>query len=190
MSEGYRVEQTADRVLVFGSIPITALVALMRTWAKAGLTVVEPGIGTALGATLAVSRPEAVEAWRGEIAASAAERAAGDPAKEWIMGVDVGTSSLTIFSVLALPELAIVALKKNPFPGSTPLDAADFGRCSRLLDTVPGWRERVVEVAERYPGWKPFVRDWAYLETLYQTDLAELTRVLHRFSHETARSLS
>jgi hypothetical protein len=73
----------------------------------------------------------------------------------------VGLSSMTIWS----------ALTGRPMPASwepdIPIDVPDFRRCHFLVHTVPGWRERLGEVAERYPVWRRFVEAWPELERLF-----------------------
>jgi hypothetical protein len=82
---------------------------------------------------------------------------------EWILlpSPHVGVSSATIWS----------ALTGRPMPfgwtADIPLDPADFRRCQMLLSVIPGWRERLGEVATRYPVWERFVAAWSELEDLY-----------------------
>ncbi len=77
----------------------------------------------------------------------------------WVVGGDTGTSSQTIWSVM-------VGVKHDrPW---TPLDSDDFGRCYRLLELVPEWRKRLPEVAALHPDWKPLVREWDRLTSLYE----------------------
>lgn len=78
---------------------------------------------------------------------------------EWLMSDDTGMSSQTIFSVMTRT--------KSRLPYGTPLDADDFGRCHRLLNKFPEWRERLNEVALLLPEWGPLVREWSRLTELY-----------------------
>jgi hypothetical protein len=75
--------------------------------------------------------------------------------------VDIGNSSLTLFAVL---ERRAPPWEYEPNP---PQDPSDFGRCYRLLALFPGYRERLGEVAARYPAWKPLVERWSDLENLW-----------------------
>lgn len=44
--------------------------------------------------------------------------------------------------------------------GSYPCDGGDFGRCERLLDMVPGLRERLPEMASVNRYWAALVPRW------------------------------
>lgn len=76
----------------------------------------------------------------------------------WIVGGDTGISSKTIWSVM---------MGATPRDHNYPLDAADFGRCFRLLEMHPEWRPRLGKVAKRYGYWLPMVKAWPELEHLY-----------------------
>lgn len=83
--------------------------------------------------------------------------------QEWRRGPDVGTSSLTIYSVFTRQPL----VDRAP---DVPHDPADFGRCHRLLQLAPEWRAHLREVAEVYPAWAPFVDAWEELTALYEAE--------------------
>lgn len=81
-------------------------------------------------------------------------------ANEWIVGGDTGTSSITIWSVMM----------RSSIPQGRcdiPYDFADFGRCHRLLETIPSWRERMPEVSEISARWRPLVERWSFLTAVY-----------------------
>lgn len=83
---------------------------------------------------------------------------------EWAHGRDTGTSSLTIYHVMT----------GKPSPHGdycVPWDPSDFGRCYRLLQLFPAWRERLPAVAQRFPDWAPLVREWELLTQLYEAEL-------------------
>jgi len=86
---------------------------------------------------------------------------------EWIVGDDTGISSKTIWAVMmnSVPE------NPNPYRFDVPKDPSDFGRCYRLLIWFPEWRERLGEVAEKFPAWGPLVRKWDRMTELYLRDL-------------------
>jgi len=77
----------------------------------------------------------------------------------WYRGGDSGLSSETIFQVMTG-----IPVKWT----STPMDSGDFGRCSRLLDRFPKWRDRLGEVSEQFPEWKLLIDNWSKLELLYE----------------------
>jgi hypothetical protein len=81
--------------------------------------------------------------------------------QQWFTGRDTGTSSLTIYGVMMHTTIQRCDI---------PYDPADFGRCYRLLKLFPEWRERLWEVTESHPEWKPFVDAWDAMETLYEAE--------------------
>lgn len=83
--------------------------------------------------------------------------------EEWLASGDGGVSSKTIFEVMT----GHVLETPRAFRWGPPADAADFGRCRRLLERFPGWRDRLGEVASRHPAWRPFVETWPRLDALY-----------------------
>lgn len=84
-----------------------------------------------------------------------------DEAARWFAGSDTGTSSKTIWSVMTGRRVDRVDI---------PYDADDFGRCHRLLEQFSSWRDRLAEVAEKYPAWAPLVAAWDELTSLYQRE--------------------
>jgi hypothetical protein len=87
-------------------------------------------------------------------------------AMEWIIGNDTGISSKNIWTVATgLP------LYDMPYyyRGMTPADPSDFGRCYRLLKCFKNPDEVMAKVAERFPNWKPLVREWKTLTQMYET---------------------
>lgn len=91
----------------------------------------------------------------------------GDP-KAWWRGPDTGISSKTICHYLAgRPSWAML---DSMFGERTPSDPSDFGRCHRLLHAIPGWRERIGEMAS-VPGWAGLVGAWDELERRYLEEL-------------------
>lgn len=87
-------------------------------------------------------------------------------ADQWIRSTDTGISSLTIYAALTGNIAALGSWRPD-----APYDPSDFGRCYRLLQRVPGWRERLPEVAAKYPVWAKMVKHWAELEKLYAAEL-------------------
>jgi hypothetical protein len=79
----------------------------------------------------------------------------------WDTRGERGISSNTIYSVLAPAEIV---------RWDIPYDPDDFRRCKQLLDLVPEWRERLLEVAEVFPFWKPYTDAWDELDALYEAE--------------------
>ena len=88
----------------------------------------------------------------------------GDPLA-WIAGGDTGKSSKTIWYVMMGRKLS------GPFGADVPYDPSDFGRCSRLLALMPAWRDRLSEVASKYPAWSKLVANWDKIQALYDEEL-------------------
>lgn len=102
--------------------------------------------------------------------------------EQWIISDDTGVSSTTIWAVMMGVEY------RRP---SVPYDSSDFGRCYRLLKHVPEWLPRLSEVAEKYPGWKPIIREWDTLTFLHETEQCDkLNRLLSDLRKEVVECTS
>lgn len=84
---------------------------------------------------------------------------------DWMMAGDTGVSSETIMHVMEGTQ--------PPEGTDVPYDRGDFGRCHRLLELFPHYRHRLREVADKYPIWVGFVREWPGLTDLYESGKAE-----------------
>lgn len=80
--------------------------------------------------------------------------------ESWIVRGKTGVSSKTIWAHFCFGV-------EPDYPGE-PHDPSDFLRCYWLLKLAPEWRQRLPELAERYPRWKPLVENWAELETMLE----------------------
>lgn len=162
----YTIEQSGQRIIIRGdSIPVYDLAALSAVWQKAGIDTFVPSIASAEKALFAATSRDDVDTWLTEIAARAAQNAGGDAELAWMNGVDTGTSSKTIFSVLAKHPGREFVLGR--WGANVPHDPADFGRCHRLLVLFPEWRARLPEVVARYPAWSGLVEHWDELTALF-----------------------
>ncbi|MBQ3170359.1 MAG: hypothetical protein IJB53_00325 [Mailhella sp.] len=91
--------------------------------------------------------------------------------KIWLQMGERGISSNTICFVLCgLSGLELEDGFSGYSIGSIPYDPDDFRRCYELLDLIPEWKDRLSEVAKRYPQWKPLVGRWSDLEALYEAE--------------------
>jgi len=84
--------------------------------------------------------------------------------REWLTSGDTGVSSQIIFSVMSGSKWIIKDWRNWPH------DNADFGRCYRLLERFPEWRDRLKEVFVAFPAWGPMVYAWPELEALYREE--------------------
>ena len=128
-------------------------------------------------ANLCVAGPEEATAWCGEIERSLEGL---PPQERWWKGTHVGKSSAAIFSVLAADPLLVRAARRYA-EGATPRDADDLSRCLRLLQVVPEFRPRLVEVAAAHPdsAWPKIVVRWDELEAMEATQQSDLLSKLN-----------
>lgn len=78
---------------------------------------------------------------------------------QWMSGRDTGISSETIMS-------AILGIDYNR--PDVPYDAADFGRCARMLEQFPELRKELKLVSDKHKIWIPFIDCWKQLERDYK----------------------
>jgi hypothetical protein len=149
----YTIRTYPHGVAIFGEIPMGDIDGICKMYKKRGMTLMHMGIASALGATLVLVGKDGGKKWEAEI------NACGD----WLKGTDTGVSSKTIYSVLS-------GINFYLRDTDVPHDPDDFGRCYRLLKRFPGWRERMGDVAEKFPAWKPFVREWGAMTDLYEQE--------------------
>lgn len=83
--------------------------------------------------------------------------------QRWLGGHDTGVSSLTMAAVMFSAGNYV----GNPHRYSHPHDSADFGRCHRFLEAVPGSRDKLHLMAAVSPTWHKLVEKWDAITTLY-----------------------
>lgn len=83
--------------------------------------------------------------------------------EQWIINGETGTSSKTIWAVMMN---AVMDNRKNTWDYGVPHDPDDLKRCVNMLTLIPEWRPRLQEVANAFPIWTPFVREWDKLEKM------------------------
>lgn len=83
---------------------------------------------------------------------------------EWLAGYDTGLSSLAILAWMER-DVSIAAMLHNHL--RHPSDPADLGRCIRLMDIEPSYRQRIGEMAAVSPQWARLAAHWSELEALY-----------------------
>jgi hypothetical protein len=110
---------------------------------------------------MCITTPEKAKIWEKEINSTLETL---EPEQKWWHGLNVGTSSTSIFSTFCQPSLQRET--KEYSKGSTPQDSSDLQRCFDLLKIFPAWRENLVEVSKKYPKtkWKEIVANWEILE--------------------------
>lgn len=93
--------------------------------------------------------------------------AVSDRANAWIVGDDTGASSKALWAVM-------MGQKTD---ASHPHDGGDFGRCIRLLESVPEWKARLPEMAVVSPYWAALVQHWDELTARHAQDLQLYARM-------------
>lgn len=48
-----------------------------------------------------------------------------------------------------------------------PTNISSFVKCNRLLELFPHWKDSFKLIGVILPGWKPFLRNWKKLQSLY-----------------------
>ena len=107
--------------------------------------------------------------------------------EEWITGHDTGTSSKAIYR-----HMMGYTRERATF-GTHPHDPADFGRCYRLLQIAPNWRNRIGEMAEYSKAWASLAGAWDELTAMYEAVVesgAKDARALYDRMHELVRTSS
>ena len=101
------------------------------------------------------------------LVADAMDEESEEPAKEtkfagldeWMQSDDTGASSLFMASVLGGFER----------PYCVPVDYGDFGRCDRLLDAVPEFRDKLEMMRDVGKPWANLVERWNAISYRIQT---------------------
>lgn len=86
----------------------------------------------------------------------------------WIIEGEVGTSSKTMW--LALMGIVTRPRRLDSFEVGIPHDPDDFRRCLLLIEAVPEWEGQLQKVADVFPAWQPYIREWQTMKRLYQEE--------------------
>ena len=90
------------------------------------------------------------------------QKPVNERATRWLASNDTGASSLAI-------ARHMLGLEHDEWGASYPIDGADFGRCFRLLELIPEWRERMPEMASYSRQWAALCAVWSDLEARHRT---------------------
>ena len=92
----------------------------------------------------------------------------------WLAGPHRGTSSNAIFERLTgIPAGADWRFPTHPF------DPADFARCLRLLETVPGFAARLGEMQGVSQTWARMVERWDDWAAMFEREAPEWRTACH-----------
>lgn len=86
---------------------------------------------------------------------------------EWLAGGDTGVSSRTMALWLAF------GVADKVWPRSHPADPADFGRCIRLLQTIPFLRRRLHCMGSISAEWRALVARWNDVDAVFEQEAGE-----------------
>jgi hypothetical protein len=82
----------------------------------------------------------------------------------WITNGETGLSSKTMWSFFLNLNIPVI---------NHPHDPDDFGRCYKLLEAVPEWKERIPELSKLSEPWKNLSENWDKLTQMYEQNQSE-----------------
>lgn len=77
---------------------------------------------------------------------------------DWMTSLDTGASS----------KAMAMFFMRGKIDSSLPWDAADFGRCYRLIKRIPEWKSRFPEMAAQNKAWSRLLSRWDELSAAYE----------------------
>ncbi|WP_086985161.1 hypothetical protein [Elizabethkingia miricola] len=87
-----------------------------------------------------------------------------EKAMYWLNNGRVGSSSKAIWNYF---------MGNENFDISHPYDPDDFSRCYKLLEFIPEWKERILEIGILSKEWKNLVESWSTLTDMYERNVRE-----------------
>lgn len=90
---------------------------------------------------------------------------------QWLAGHDTGLSSKAILAHMEHNE--VIQAMNGTWGMAHPLDPADLGRCIRLMDIEPSYRDRIIEMAYYSKEWARLALHWGELEALYHEEVSD-----------------
>lgn len=97
-------------------------------------------------------------------------------ALQWLFSEETGLSSKNICGYM----LSITVRQ------SVPWDIGDLGRCIRLLEKIPEWKQRMQQLGNAYPRWQPYADSWDELTRTYYQDRKRCADLLDVLSQQRA----
>jgi hypothetical protein len=141
--------------------------------------------GYHLHVVCAIATPGDVRSWEKEIADDLKNC---EPVERWWKGTDVGRSAAALFSVFC-PDQYLKHDATRMGGSETPQDAADLGRCQRLLAQFPEWERRMDEAAKQFPNtaWPKIIARWEELKAAQPQRQTEILRECHQSPQPTGK---
>ena len=152
-----------------GGIPLDDFLAISKTMGNDAVML--PSVCKFYGAITALAHSQKIaKEWEEYIEEELKRLYPEDPHQRWERGTDTGISSMTMF----------FALKKGiTYPkAEVPRDMGDFGRCYRLIERFPEWKEELHKVSDKNPKWKNIIDNWDKLCKSYEDEDKEGLREL------------
>lgn len=115
-------------------------------------------LGAALG-----EPPLRKEKWS-DVQADFARLCLSERIDTWIVGGDVGMSSKTIWMFMS-------GLSVDEDQISHPYDPSDLGRCLRLLELIPEWKPRIIDLGSLSPSWSALAARWHELDASMRSEV-------------------
>lgn len=163
-------------------VPLNAMSEIQKLFSKND--VISPGIAhhytqsrqsEGITVVFAIATVANEKEWAAEIEQSLKHHT---PEVAWWNGTDTGMSAAAIFCALSdrYPSMQDYARS------AVPRDAGDLGRCIRLLNRIPAWRNQLDKVAAKYPTtkWPAFISRWTELETATPQRQNEIINEIHQ----------
>lgn len=170
-------------------IPIQAFAEIETLLNKGKKMVVDGNIGhhyitQGKNVTLCIGNPDELKLWEDEINKSIQHK---PPATRWWQGLDVGSSSATIFGKLVSKDCPQKDAATRFGKGSYPKDCQELERCFRLLKIFPEWKKELHQVAKAFPQspWPQIIENWEALENASTN--AERNKILQEIIYPNER---
>lgn len=89
---------------------------------------------------------------------------------KWFLDGKIGSASKAIVRKMMgmEPRYNRVKFKQDTY---APIDIDEFGKCIKLLDLFPAWRERLPDMVTVSPEWAVLVANWPKLEAEYRAEM-------------------
>ena len=161
MAQHTQPPATGFVIFHYGPMPIDAMIKAQKLLPKDA--VMDTNVARMAGASFAFGAPTALDAARARLETDALARAErahpelGEDARRWIAIGQHGISSLALFHAITYGE----PLKDE----ATPRDMADFGRCERMPQAVPSFREQMAGLGKVEPVWARLIAAWESIAT-------------------------
>ena len=163
-----RMSSTPHGMVFFNTVPLTLFEKLSKTFGKNA--VICPDIrnfyGNECGLVIANNKT-AHDKWCSEINQYLKEQYDTEE-ERWFYGLDTGLSSRCIYNFMS--DMGTI----RNYAGGThylvhvPQDVGDFGRCVRLLEKFPDWKNCLQQMVKKHSEWKDIVDNWDLLEKKYK----------------------